>query len=101
MSFLSNRNVLNLHCYQVLFRFCLSLIGLYTTYIVLTAFMDNGPIDMLPCQILAGFVHYFVLATAAWTVMESINVCLMFQNKLDGVGAGFITIASIFAWGMY
>ncbi|XP_072043711.1 adhesion G-protein coupled receptor G7-like [Amphiura filiformis] len=98
--YIINKHLLKSLSNKILLSFCVSLLGLYVSYIVLIAKVESGDVDEIICNVLAGVVHYFALVTASWTVMEGIAMCCNYKSKLDGLEWCFVTTASLFAWGV-
>ena len=87
---------------QILLSMCSSLLGLYITFVVASA-LDSKPdiaeLEVLPCSILAGFLHYFILTSFSWMAVEGFNMYLLFVKVVNAYIPKFLRKASVVAWG--
>ncbi|XP_071507975.1 adhesion G-protein coupled receptor G6-like [Diadema antillarum] len=88
---------------QILISLCCALLGLYVTFVLLLSFdnereMEEAPAT-LPCSILAGFLHYFMLASLFWMGVEGYNMHVLFVRVFNTYMPYFLIKASLVAWG--
>ncbi|XP_072043779.1 uncharacterized protein [Amphiura filiformis] len=87
---------------KILLGLCSSLIGLYITTVIMIA-MDTtrnvAELGVIPCSILAGLVHFFLLSTLAWTVVEAVNMYLLFVKVFNVYIQNFMRKALLFVLG--
>ena len=84
---------------KILVNFCISLLALYLVFML--GVERTSP--RITCQIIAALLHYLVLSTFCWTLVQSYNLYQNFVRVFRSSGSYclFITVASIFAWGIY
>ena len=67
--------------------------------------LDKSPrhqeVQPIPCGILAGFIHYFVLSSLAWMGVEGLNTYLVIVRVFNSYIPNFMTYAALVAWGKY
>ncbi|XP_072181953.1 adhesion G-protein coupled receptor G6-like [Diadema setosum] len=87
---------------QILISLCCALLGLYVTFVLLISFdieEDNDVPATPPCSILAGFLHYFMLASLFWMGVEGYNMHLLLVRVFNTYVPHFLIKASLVAWG--
>ena len=87
---------------RILLNLCSSLLGLYITFVVATALDSERGVEevaVLPCCILAGFLHYFTLTSLCWMGVEGFNMYLLFVKVVNVYVSKFMLKASLVAWG--
>ena len=55
----------------------------------------------VPCGIVAGFMHFFLLSTIAWTGVEALNIYMLIVRIFDTYIEHFVIKAGLVAWGMF
>ena len=87
---------------KILLSLCASLLGLYITFVVASA-LDSQQgvfeVNVLPCYILAGFLHYFTLTSLCWMGVEGLNMYLLFIKVINVYIPKFMLKVSLAAWG--
>ena len=83
---------------QILIHMCLSLIGLYVTFIV-SSFGSRLP--TVVCGIFSGLLHYFMLVYFFWTAAESILLYQKLVTVLGGEIEYYTKKAAIVVWRKY
>eukprot|EP00057_Strongylocentrotus_purpuratus_P027921 XP_011682395.1 PREDICTED: uncharacterized protein LOC583016 isoform X2 [Strongylocentrotus purpuratus] len=103
ITYLSNRKFRMKNPNQILLCLCFSLLGLYVTFLAMIALdAESGvvEVDVVPCSIVAGLLHFFTLSSLAWMCVEGFNMYLMFVRVVDSYVSNFILKASFCAWGL-
>ncbi|XP_022081009.1 adhesion G-protein coupled receptor G4-like [Acanthaster planci] len=88
---------------RILLSLCFSLLCLYITFVVATALDSErgvAELDVLPCCILAAFLHYFTLTSLCWMGVEGCNLYLLFVKVVNVYVPKFMLKASLAAWGL-
>ncbi|XP_012553637.1 adhesion G-protein coupled receptor G4 isoform X1 [Hydra vulgaris] len=81
---------------RILICLCISLMGLLLVFLI--GAEKTSPIQL--CQVIAAVLHYFILSTFCWMLVEAFNLYLSFVivfNKRND--SNVFRIANIFAWG--
>ncbi|XP_071489361.1 adhesion G-protein coupled receptor G6-like [Diadema antillarum] len=102
LTYLLNRKLRDRKPNQILISLCCALLGLYVTFVVMITFDTEirvEEVEPLPCSILAGFLHYFMLASLFWMGVEGYNMHVMFVRVLNTYLPYFLRKASLVAWG--
>ncbi|XP_071481086.1 adhesion G-protein coupled receptor G6-like [Diadema antillarum] len=92
---------------QILISLCCALLGLYVTFVLLLSFDNEREMEeavtnkpaTLPCSILAGFLHYFMLASLFWMGVEGYNMHVLCVRVFNTYMPYFLIKASLVAWG--
>ena len=82
---------------QILINLCLALLGLYVVFIV--GIDRRHPTTL--CIVFGFLIHYFLLASMAWMLVEAVNMYLMFIKVLNVSISRFMFKAGLCAWGEY
>ena len=80
---------------RILMNLCLALLGLYVAFIV--GIDRRHPTTV--CIVFGFLIHYFLLASMAWMLVEAVNMYLMFIKVLNVAISRFMLKASLCAWG--
>ncbi|XP_071489357.1 adhesion G-protein coupled receptor G7-like [Diadema antillarum] len=102
LTYAFNRKLRDRKPNQILISLSCALLGLYVTFVLMiTLDTERGveEVEPLPCCILAGFLHYFMLASLFWMGVEGYNMHVMFVRVLNTYLPYFIRKASLVAWG--
>ncbi|XP_071489358.1 adhesion G-protein coupled receptor G6-like [Diadema antillarum] len=102
LTYAFNRKLRDRKPNQILISLCCALLGLYVTFVVMITFDTERrveEVEPLPCCILAGFLHYFMLASLFWMGVEGYNMHMMFVRVLNTYLPYFLRKASLVAWG--
>ncbi|XP_072181950.1 uncharacterized protein [Diadema setosum] len=102
LTYAFNRKLRDRKPNQILISLSCGLLGLYVTFVLMiTLDTERGveEVEPLPCCILAGFLHYFMLASLFWMGVEGYNMHVMFVRVLNTYLPYFIRKASLVAWG--
>ncbi|XP_038053898.1 uncharacterized protein LOC119726314 [Patiria miniata] len=103
VTYLSYRQLRSGLANKILLSLCASLLCLYITFVVATALDSErgvAELDVLPCCVLAGFLHYFTLTSLCWMGVEGLNMYLMFVRVVNVYVPKFMLKASLAAWGI-
>ena len=87
---------------QILICLCASLLGLYINFLVMVTLdreRGTSEIPMVPCYILAGLIHFFLIASVLWMGVEGYNMYILFVRVLNSYQPYFLRRACIIAWG--
>ncbi|XP_072181947.1 adhesion G-protein coupled receptor G6-like [Diadema setosum] len=87
---------------QILISLCCAILGLYVTFVLMITFdTERGveEVEPLPCCILAGFLHYFMLASLFWMGVEGYNMHNSLVRVFNNYISYFLRKASLVAWG--
>ncbi|XP_071484275.1 adhesion G-protein coupled receptor G6-like [Diadema antillarum] len=102
LTYVFNRKLRDRKPNQILISLCCALLGLYVTFVLMITF-DTArgveEVEPIPCCILAGFLHYFMLASLLWMGVEGYNMHIMFVRVLNTYLPYFMRKASLVAWG--
>ncbi|XP_065668365.1 adhesion G-protein coupled receptor G4-like isoform X3 [Hydra vulgaris] len=82
---------------RILICLCISLMGLLLVFLI--GAEKTSPIQL--CQVIAAVLHYFILSTFCWMLVEAFNLYLSFVivfNKRND--SNVFRNANIFAWGV-
>ena len=87
---------------RILLSLCSSLLCLYITFVVATAIDSErgvAELGVLPCCVLAAFLHYFTLTSLCWMGVEGYNLYLLFVKVVNAYVPKLMLKASLLAWG--
>ncbi|XP_038054056.1 uncharacterized protein LOC119726452 isoform X7 [Patiria miniata] len=103
VTYLSHKKLRKTRPNRILLSLCASLLCLYITFVVATALDSErgvAELDVLPCCVLAGFLHYFTLTSLCWMGVEGFNMYLLFVRVVNVYVPKFMLKASLAAWGI-
>ena len=97
-----NSNLRSKRPNKILLRLCAALFFLYAfsiVIIVLDSDSEVNEVPVIPCSILAGILQFCLLSALAWTVVEGVNMYLLFVKVFNTYVERFMLKASAFAYG--
>ena len=97
-----NSNLRSKRPNKILLRLCAALFFLYAfsiVIIVLDSDSEVNEVPVIPCSILAGILQFCLLSVLAWTVVEGVNMYLLFVKVFNTYIEHFMLKASAFAYG--
>ncbi|XP_033122408.1 adhesion G-protein coupled receptor G2-like [Anneissia japonica] len=96
VTILSAKNIRSRQPQKIMINLCISLLCLYILFIL---GVDHAKPGNRGCTAVAVLVHYFLLTSASWTLVEAINMYFLFIKVFNLPGRKFIWIAACLAWG--
>ena len=86
---------------KILVSMCVSLACLLLVFLLGVEKKPNT--STLTCQFSAALLHYFILSTFLWTLVQAYNLYMNFVKifKHGNSMKKFMLLASLFAWGKY
>ena len=80
---------------QIMINLCFALLGLYLVFVL---GIDRRHPTAL-CVIVGFVIHYFLLVSMAWMLVEGVNMYLLFVKVYNVSVSNFMLKASLCAWG--
>ncbi|XP_071957584.1 adhesion G-protein coupled receptor G6-like [Antedon mediterranea] len=94
---ISTKSLRKLQPQKIMLNLCASLTCLYITFI---CGIDTATPGTVPCIAIAVLLHYFLLASIAWTAVEAANMYLYFVKVVRAKTSNILLRSMIFAWGI-
>ncbi|XP_030852439.1 adhesion G-protein coupled receptor G2-like [Strongylocentrotus purpuratus] len=96
VTYLSTKKLRSKQPQRILINLCFALLGLYLVFVI-GIDRRNTTAD---CVVVGFLIHFFLLSSMSWMLVEAINMYLLFVKVLAATVSYFMRKAALFAYGL-
>ncbi|XP_071953524.1 adhesion G-protein coupled receptor G7-like [Antedon mediterranea] len=97
ITLLSTKKIRNRLPQKIMINLCIALLCLDLVFVL---GIDNHKKGSTSCIAVAALLHYFLLVSISWTLVEAISMYFLFIKIFDAPGSKFLWTATSLAWGI-
>eukprot|EP00057_Strongylocentrotus_purpuratus_P007693 XP_011662167.1 PREDICTED: EGF-like module-containing mucin-like hormone receptor-like 3 [Strongylocentrotus purpuratus] len=96
VTFMSMKKLRSKQPQRILINLCFALLGLYLVFVV----GIDRRYPTAGCVVVGFLIHFFLLSSMSWMLVEAINMYLLFVRVLNATVSHFMLKAALFAYGL-
>eukprot|EP00057_Strongylocentrotus_purpuratus_P014697 XP_011669171.1 PREDICTED: G-protein coupled receptor 64-like [Strongylocentrotus purpuratus] len=96
VTYLSMKKLRSKQPQQILINLCFALLGLYLVFVI----GIDRRYPTAGCVVVGFLIHFFLLSSMSWMLVEAINMYLLFVKVLNATVSRFMLKAAFFAYGL-
>eukprot|EP00057_Strongylocentrotus_purpuratus_P034849 XP_796775.3 PREDICTED: probable G-protein coupled receptor 112 [Strongylocentrotus purpuratus] len=96
VTYLSMKKLRSKQPQRILINLCFALLGLYLVFVI----GIDRRYPTAGCVVVGFLIHFFLLSSMSWMLVEAINMYLLFVKVLDATVSHFMVKAALFAYGL-
>ncbi|XP_030834678.1 adhesion G-protein coupled receptor G6-like [Strongylocentrotus purpuratus] len=96
VNFMSMKKLRSKQPQRILINLCFALLGLYLVFVV----GIDRRYPTAGCVVVGFLIHFFLLSSMSWMLVEAINMYLLFVRVLNATVSHFMLKAALFAYGL-